>query len=195
MLTTVWPSLSAADADAHESDETIDFSVTLNEAAPSAVTVNYATSDGTAWAGADYTAASGTLTFAADETSRTVSVTLLDDTHDDDETFALQLSDEAATGIGTRALAHGGGIRRARGNRARSRRQRIRTHRHARRAGDSLGQIGARAQRLDEGAGSDIDRLGQLSAAREPRALAEPGVRTDRGSLRGSSISPTACRQ
>ena len=36
------------------------------------VTVDYATSDGTAKAGADYTAKSGTLTFEAGETAKTV---------------------------------------------------------------------------------------------------------------------------
>ena len=44
------------------------------------VTVNYATSDGTATAGADYTAISATtLTFAAGQTSKTFNVTILND--------------------------------------------------------------------------------------------------------------------
>ena len=57
------------------------------------MTVAYATADGTAQAGADYTAASGTLTFQAGETSKTVSVPVLDDIHDEgEETFTLTLS-------------------------------------------------------------------------------------------------------
>ena len=53
----------------------------------------YATSDGSATAGADYTATSGTLTFAAGETEQTVAVAVLDDAHDDGgETFTLTLS-------------------------------------------------------------------------------------------------------
>ena len=57
------------------------------------VTVDYATSDGTATAGADYTATSGTLTFSATEQTKTVSVRILDDSHEDDgETFTLTLS-------------------------------------------------------------------------------------------------------
>ena len=86
--------LSVADAEAEENvDETIDFAVTLDRAASGTVTVDYATSDGSATAGADYTAASGTLTFQAGERTKTVAVTLLDDTHDEDEeTFTLTLS-------------------------------------------------------------------------------------------------------
>ena len=57
------------------------------------VSVHYATSDGTASAGSDYTAASGTLTFADGETSKTFTVrTLQDTTHEADETFVLSLS-------------------------------------------------------------------------------------------------------
>ena len=57
------------------------------------MSVGYATSDGTATAGSDYTATSGTLTFAAGETSRTVAVTVLDDSVDEQsETFTLTLS-------------------------------------------------------------------------------------------------------
>ena len=86
--------LSVADAEAEENvDETIDFTVTLDRAASGTVTVDYATADGSATAGADYTAASGTLTFAAGERTKTVAVTLLDDTHDEgEETLALELS-------------------------------------------------------------------------------------------------------
>ena len=83
--------LSVADARAEEeAGATVDFTVTLSRAASRPVTVDYATSDGTATAGADYTATSGTLTFAAGASSQTVSVPVLDDIHDDDgETFTL----------------------------------------------------------------------------------------------------------
>ncbi len=55
--------------------------ITVNLAEPSSatVTVAYATSDGTAVAGANYTATSGTLTFAAGQTSATFSVPVLND--------------------------------------------------------------------------------------------------------------------
>ena len=74
-------------------DEVISFEVTLSAAAGEPVTVDWATSDGTATAGEDYVASSGTLTFATGETSRTIEVTVLDDAHDEgSETFALHLS-------------------------------------------------------------------------------------------------------
>ena len=90
--------LSVADAEAQEGPGvTLDFEVTLNRAASGTVTVDYATADGTATAGADYTAASGMLTFAPGETAKTVNVPVLDDAHDDTgETLTLTLSN--ATG-------------------------------------------------------------------------------------------------
>ena len=97
----VLPALSVADARAEEgTDETIDFAVTLDAASRGRVTVDYATSDGTAKAGADYTAKSGTLTFEAGETAKTVSVPVLDDSHDEDsETLTLTLSNPSGATI------------------------------------------------------------------------------------------------
>ena len=90
--------VSVADARAEEgTDETIDFAVSLSRAASGPVAVAYATADGTATAGEDYTRASGTLSFAAGETEKTVAVPVLDDAIDEgEETFTLRLSD--ATG-------------------------------------------------------------------------------------------------
>ena len=97
----VLPALSVADARAEEgTDETIDFAVTLDAASRGRVTVDYATSDGTATAGADYTSTSGTLTFDAGETAKTVSVPVLDDSHDEDsETLTLTLSNPSGATI------------------------------------------------------------------------------------------------
>jgi hypothetical protein len=71
------------------------------------VTVNYATSNGSATAGADYTGASGTLSFAAGETSKTFAVTLLDDSAvEGSETINLTLSAPSGGGAALgRALA------------------------------------------------------------------------------------------
>ena len=86
--------LSVADAEAtEEEDTTLDFVVTLDPAATTTVTVDYATADGTATAGSDYTATSGTLTFQSGDTTETVSVPITDDTVDDGgETLTLTLS-------------------------------------------------------------------------------------------------------
>ena len=74
-------------------DATLGFAVTLNRAAAHEVSVDYATADGSAKAGADYTAASGTLVFAPGETAKTVTVAILDDAIDEGkETFLLKLS-------------------------------------------------------------------------------------------------------
>jgi len=73
--------------------QTASFTVTLSPANTQSVTVDYATADGTAKAGSDYTAVSGTLTFNPGETSKTVTVDVLGDTVDEsDETFFLNLS-------------------------------------------------------------------------------------------------------
>ena len=88
------PALSVADARVEEgASATLDFAVTLDAAPAGAVTVDYATADGSARAGEDYTAASGTLTFQAGESSKAVSVAVLDDEHDEgEETLKLRLS-------------------------------------------------------------------------------------------------------
>ena len=86
--------LSVADARAEEgTDETIDFTVTLAPSSSATVTVDYATADGTATAGEDYTQTSGTLAFARGETAKTIAVAVLDDAKDEgEETFTLRLS-------------------------------------------------------------------------------------------------------
>ncbi len=86
--------IRVADTRAKEGkDASLDFAVTLNRAAVQAVSVDYVTADGTATASEDYTATSGTLTFAVGETAKTVSVALLDDAIDEGkETFKLKLS-------------------------------------------------------------------------------------------------------
>ena len=90
------PKISVADAQANESAGSISFQVSLSRAFTSSehrVTVDYATAEGTATAGEDYTSTSGTLTFAAGEASKTVSVPILDDDLDEgNETFTLTLS-------------------------------------------------------------------------------------------------------
>jgi chitinase len=84
--------LSIADVSADEAG-TAAFRVTLAPAVNRAVTVKWATADGTAAAGKDYTAGSGTLSFAANETAKTVAVALLaDELAEGSETFTVALS-------------------------------------------------------------------------------------------------------
>ena len=101
---------SVADATVEEAEgATLDFIVTLGRARNESTTVRYATSDGSAHAGDDYTARSATLTFDPNETAKTVSVSVHDDAHDEGaETMTLTLSNpssgawiEDATATGT----------------------------------------------------------------------------------------------
>jgi subtilisin-like proprotein convertase family protein len=76
------------------------FTVSLPEALPNDVTVQYATADGTGVAGTDYTSVAGTLLIPAGRTSGTVTVPLLSDPNPDpNETFTLNLSAPQGTTI------------------------------------------------------------------------------------------------
>ena len=69
------------------------FTIYLSSQSSKGVSINYATADGTATAGADYQSASGTIVFAVGETSRTVTVLVNGDTADEPlETFFLNLT-------------------------------------------------------------------------------------------------------
>lgn len=84
---------SAASYSVNEDAGTATIQVTRTGSTREAVTVNYATSDDTAVAGADYESASGTLAFAANETSQSFTVPINDDTTSEGtESFNLTLS-------------------------------------------------------------------------------------------------------
>ena len=62
--------------------------------------MDYATSDGTATAGSDYTTTSGMLTFAEGETTQIVTVPVLDNEDvEEDETLTVNLSDASGARI------------------------------------------------------------------------------------------------
>ena len=90
------PSLSIGDVSVNEGQSgstNATFTVALSAASSQTVTVNYATANGTATAGSDYTAASGTLTFTAGQTSKTVTVPVAGDTAiESNETFTVNLT-------------------------------------------------------------------------------------------------------
>ncbi|KAF0103975.1 MAG: endoglucanase [Rhodospirillaceae bacterium] len=97
------PSLSIADVSVQEGNagtRLMTFTVTLSAAAAGPVTVAYSTADGTATSGSDYVAASGTLTFAAGETSKTIQVTVNGDTAvEGNEAFTVRLANAAGATI------------------------------------------------------------------------------------------------
>ena len=101
------PSLSIADVTApDETNVARTLTVTLSSASAKSVTVDYATSDGTATEVSDYVAASDTLTFAPGETTKTVPITVVqDDLNELDETVTVTLSNETnatiASAVGT----------------------------------------------------------------------------------------------
>jgi hypothetical protein len=69
------------------------FTITLSAPSWAPVTVDYATADWGATAGTDYQAASGTLTFAPRETTKTITVLVFGDTtYEGDEWFSMTLS-------------------------------------------------------------------------------------------------------
>src|SRR5262249_25040962 len=81
--------------------------VTLSQASTHTVPVHYATADGTALQGRDYTASSGTLTLAPGQTSLTISVPILANAAaQSNETFTVQLTSPAG---GTLTQAQGTG--------------------------------------------------------------------------------------
>lgn len=78
---------------ADENSTSITITVSRTGGSAGDVTVDYATSDGTATAGDDYAAASGTLSFLDGETSGSFTVTLLDDAvYEGDEDLDLTLT-------------------------------------------------------------------------------------------------------
>ena len=86
-------SLSVDDVSAPEGGQSATFTLSLSRESGKIVTVDYATVDGTAAAPSDYASRSGTIIFMAGETSKTVSVALVQDAVvEPDETFTLALS-------------------------------------------------------------------------------------------------------
>ncbi|MFN5987918.1 MAG: bluetail domain-containing putative surface protein, partial [Dolichospermum sp.] len=77
------------------------YTVTLSQASNQTVSVNYATANGTATAGLDYTATNGTLTFAPGATSQVINIPILNDSlNEADETFTLTLSSPTNASLG-----------------------------------------------------------------------------------------------
>ena len=102
------PDVVIGDKTVNEADGTVTFTVSRSGDLTKASSVNYSTGNGTAAAGSDYTAAVGTLNFAAGEATKTVTVAIVNDTTvESPETFTVNLSGgtnvviKDGTGVGT----------------------------------------------------------------------------------------------
>ena len=101
ILNDDWPGLTVADAWAIERPgAVVRFVVTLAPAQAFEATVGYATSDGSAQAGHDFTQTSGSLSFPAGMTERFVDVPVLPDSvAEGSETFTLTLPGASGSSI------------------------------------------------------------------------------------------------
>src|SRR5262249_11139656 len=98
------PRITIGDASVKEGNRgttAVTFTVTLSAAYDQPMTVNFATLDGTATvADSDYVATSGTLTFAAGETSKSITVLVKGDKKKAaNETFWVQLSGASSAAL------------------------------------------------------------------------------------------------
>ena len=86
--------------------QNLTYTVTLSSPTTQTISVNYATANGTATAGLDYTATIGTLTFAPGATSKVINIPILNDSlNEADETFTLTLSSPTNASLGTLTTA------------------------------------------------------------------------------------------
>lgn len=93
------PKLAIADAQANEGSS-LSFTVTRSGSLSESVTVSFASANGTAVAPGDFTSASGSLSFAANETQKTISVTTIDDSAvEGNETLTVSLTSPSSPAI------------------------------------------------------------------------------------------------
>jgi hypothetical protein len=98
--------LSQAEYTAIESSGKATITVTLNTASGQTVSIDYATSNGTAIAGKDYDAVSDTLTFLPEETSKTITIHIIKNNIPEfKRTFYLTLSNPVFATLGTPSMA------------------------------------------------------------------------------------------
>jgi beta-glucosidase len=91
---------TASDSASLQQGTSVDVPVTLNMSSANAVTVDYATADGSAVAGTDYTTAAGTLTFAPGVTTQSIHLTALPTAlHQPTKTFHVTLANPSPSGV------------------------------------------------------------------------------------------------
>jgi Ca2+-binding RTX toxin-like protein len=94
------PSLSINGATVLEEDGSVTLTVTLSQASSETVSVNYTTANQTALAGEDYNSGGATLTFAPGETSKEITIGIIDnDIPEGEETFLVNLSNPSNANI------------------------------------------------------------------------------------------------
>ena len=95
-----FPSITITDYSVNENIGTKVITVTLSATSSQTVSVNFNTANNTALSGSDYNSQTGTLTFTPGQTSKTITLTILDDlNYETDETFYVQLSDATNASI------------------------------------------------------------------------------------------------
>ncbi|WP_374362297.1 Calx-beta domain-containing protein [Pseudoduganella danionis] len=94
------PQITIGDVTVNENAGTATVTVSLSRVSTDTVTVDYSTSNGSATAGTDYSAATGSLTFAPGQTSKTFQVSITDNAlTDGNRNFSVQLSNSALAAI------------------------------------------------------------------------------------------------
>lgn len=94
------PSLSISDATINESDGTVTLTLSLSTASSNQISVNYATSDGSAVKINDYTFTSSNVVFLVGQVSKTIVLTITtDNIAEFQETFYVNLSDATNASI------------------------------------------------------------------------------------------------
>ncbi|HEX4526038.1 MAG TPA: carbohydrate binding domain-containing protein, partial [Gaiellaceae bacterium] len=91
---------TSSDSASLQQGTSVDIPVTLNRSSTNAVTVDYATADGSAVSGTDYAPAAGTLTFAPGATTQSIHLTALPNaTHQPTKTFHVTLANPTPSDV------------------------------------------------------------------------------------------------
>ncbi|MBD2690670.1 beta strand repeat-containing protein [Anabaena catenula] len=86
--------------------QNVSYTVTLSSTSTQTITVQYATANGTAIAGSDYTSKTGTLTFNPGVTTQSIILPILNDSiNEANETFTVTLTSPTNAGLGTKTSA------------------------------------------------------------------------------------------
>ena len=95
------PQIQISGCSADEDGANCEFGLSLSSPATEEITVDYATADGSAEAGSDYAATSGTATFMTGESLQTIAVAVTDDALDEfAETFTVTLNNPIGATLG-----------------------------------------------------------------------------------------------